>query len=148
MAQTILVATDGSDHARRAVIMAAALAGIYDAKLILLHVLPDVVNENIPGHLGKFVELERLDLGDVLNAIADSIIREATQMAQEQGAKDIESFVPSGSPSKEILKAADHYDADFIVMGRRGLGDLEGLLLGSVSHKVSHLAKQTCITVR
>ena len=148
MAQTILAATDGSDHAGRAVTMAAALAGVYDAKLILLHVLPDIVNENIPKHVEKFVEFERLDPGEVLNAVADSIIREAEQIAKEHGAKDIETVVASGSASKEILRVADSYSADFIVVGSRGLGDLQGLLLGSVSHKVSHLAKQTCITVR
>jgi nucleotide-binding universal stress UspA family protein len=148
MVRTILVATDGSDHAGRAVTMAAALAEIYDAKLILLHVLPNVVDENIPRHLEKFVEFERLDLGEVLSAIGDSIVRQAEQIAQEQGARDIETLLTSGSPSKQILDAADRHSADFIVVGSRGLGDLEGLLLGSVSHKVSHLAKRTCITVR
>jgi nucleotide-binding universal stress UspA family protein len=54
----------------------------------------------------------------------------------------------TGSPAKEILEIAGRLDVDFIVMGSRGRGDLEGLLIGSVSHKVSHLAKQTCITVK
>lgn len=128
--------------------MAASLAGIYGAKLILLHVLPNVRNENIPGHLEKLVEFERLDLREVLTGIGDGIIREAEQIAQEHGAKDIETLVMTGSPAKAILEAANRYRADFIVMGSRGLGDLKGLLVGSVSHKVSHLAKQTCIVVR
>ncbi len=38
--------------------------------------------------------------------------------------------------------------ADVIVMGSRGLGHIKGMLMGSVSHKVNHLAECTCITVK
>jgi nucleotide-binding universal stress UspA family protein len=148
MTKTILAATDGSDHAERAVEVAAAIADIYDAKLILVHVLPDVVNEHLPEHLEKLVEFERLDVGEALNAIGESIIHQAQQKARKQGVKDIEIVLTTGSPAKEILEIAGRLDVDFIVMGSRGRGDLEGLLIGSVSHKVSHLAKQTCITVK
>lgn len=148
MTKTILAATDGSDHAERAVEVATAIADIYDAKLVLVHVLPDVVNEHLPEHLEKVVELERLDVGEALNAIGESIIHQAQQKARKQGVKDIEIVLTTGSPAKEILEIAERLNVDFIVMGSRGRGDLEGLLMGSVSHKVNHLAKQTCITVK
>ena len=148
MTKTILVATDGSDHAERAVAMAVDLAGIHEGRIVLLHVLPDVVNERVPKHLEKLVELERVDLGEALNGIGDTIVNQAQRQALELGAKDIETVVTTGNPAKQILESADLYNADFIVMGGRGLGNLEGLFLGSVSHKVTHLAKQTCITVR
>ncbi len=148
MTKTILAATDGSDHAERAVEVAAAIADIYDATLILVHVLPDVVNERLPEYLEKLVEFERLDVGEALNAIGESIIHQAQQKAWKQGVKDIEIVLTTGSPAKEILEIAERLSVDFIVMGSRGRGDLEGLLMGSVSHKVSHLAKQTCITVK
>ena len=47
-----------------------------------------------------------------------------------------------------ILAAAEHENADMIVMGSRGMGDLKGLFVGSVSNKVSHLAPCTCVTVK
>ena len=53
-----------------------------------------------------------------------------------------------GDPAAAILEVAKGRKADLIVMGSRGLGDLQGLLLGSVSHKVGHLADRTCITVK
>jgi nucleotide-binding universal stress UspA family protein len=56
--------------------------------------------------------------------------------------------IEDGDPVKEILRQAEEDSANLIVMGSRGLGDLQGLLMGSVSHKVNHLAKQTCITVK
>ena len=148
MTKTILAATDGSDHAERAVEVATAIADIYDAKLVLVHVLPDVVNEHLPEHLEKVVEFERLDVGEALNAVGESIIHQAQEKARKQGVKDIEIVLTTGSPAKEILETAGRLNVDFIVMGSQGRDDLEGLLMGSVSHKVSHLAKQTCITVK
>jgi len=148
MTKTILAATDGSDHAERAVEVAAAIADIYDAKLILVHVLPDVVNERLPEYLEKLVEFERLDVGEALNSIGQSALDRAQQQARKLGVKDVETALTTGSPAKEILEIAERLNVDFIVMGSRGRGDLEGLLMGSVSHKVSQLAKQTCITVK
>ena len=141
MIKTILAATDGSNHAERAVEVAASMADIYKAKLVLVHVLPDVVNEHAPEYLEKFAELERLDVGEALNEVGQSIIEQARRKAREQGARDIETVLTTGSPVKELLKIAERHNADTIVMGRRGLGELEGLLMGSVSHKVESPGK-------
>ena len=60
----------------------------------------------------------------------------------------VRTVVHEGDPASAILAVAKEADADLIVMGRRGLGDLAGLLLGSVSQKVTHLAECACLTVR
>ena len=53
-----------------------------------------------------------------------------------------------GDPRSEIIAAANEIKAAVIVMGRRGVGALRGLLIGSVSHRVMQLADATCVTVR
>jgi nucleotide-binding universal stress UspA family protein len=49
---------------------------------------------------------------------------------------------------QEILRVATEVDADLIVMGTRGLTDWSGLLLGSVAHKVLHMAECPVLLVR
>jgi nucleotide-binding universal stress UspA family protein len=53
-----------------------------------------------------------------------------------------------GPEAEAILKAADTHGTDLIVMGTRGLGSIEGLLFGSVSRKVSHLAPCPVLLIR
>ena len=60
----------------------------------------------------------------------------------------MEAYVVDGSPAERILMAEDHEGADMIVMGSRGLGRVADIFLGSVSQKVSHLSKCTCVTVK
>jgi nucleotide-binding universal stress UspA family protein len=50
--------------------------------------------------------------------------------------------------SERVLAAAREHDADVIVMGSRGRGDLAGLVLGSTAHKVIHLADRPVLVVR
>ena len=51
-------------------------------------------------------------------------------------------------PAKAILRLVDTGKYDLIVMGRRGIGGLKGLLMGSLSHKVSNMADCTVVTVK
>ena len=76
------------------------------------------------------------------------MIDAAVQAAARDGCTDVQAKAVLGDPAGEILERAAQIGADMIVMGSRGLSDLKGLLVGSVSHKVNHLADCTCITVR
>jgi nucleotide-binding universal stress UspA family protein len=60
----------------------------------------------------------------------------------------VEVLIDIGDPASTIVRVSEDLEADLIVMGRRGRGDLGGLLLGSVSHKVGHLAACAVMTVR
>ena len=68
--------------------------------------------------------------------------------ARQHGARDVTGDVEEGDPAERILRHAEIDKANLIVMGSRGIGSLRGLLVGSVSQKVSQLAPCSCITVR
>jgi nucleotide-binding universal stress UspA family protein len=176
MFKTILVPTDGSEHAKKAVLLAADIASKYQARLVLLHVMPkgplsqDVLRmarvEHISSEpavgspplspeakfpastiLGAESEVKE-QTEQVLQYLADKIIADAKQVAQEKGVQNISSSIEDGDPAEQILRHAEKEGANLIVMGSRGLGDLKGLLLGSISHKVSQLSPCSCITVK
>ncbi len=101
---------------------------------------------NMATDLGVGAELQRAYR--VRTEIAQHLLEMAKNDARRRGIKDIVTHVLDGDPAKAILDAAKKAGADCIILGSRGLGGLKGLLLGSVSHKVSQMAPCTCITVR
>jgi nucleotide-binding universal stress UspA family protein len=75
------------------------------------------------------------------------LLKEAINSAQEEGAQYIEKILTNGDPVRVILDTANARDIGTIVMGSRGLSDFAGVVMGSVSHKVSHSSKCRVITV-
>lgn len=150
MIERILVATDGSDHATKAVVFAADLAAKYGAHLILLHAVSDWGSGRIPEELASYEQVEHVHVTerDVRVGIANEILRQAEAAARAEGATDLDVMLVDGHASKAILQTAKDRNADLVVLGSRGLGDAESLLMGSVSHKVCHQADCTCITVK
>jgi len=70
------------------------------------------------------------------------------ELCHGKGVKNVSQHIDEGNPVEIILKLAESADADMIVMGSRGLSELKGMLLGSVSYKVNNLSKCTCVTVK
>jgi len=141
MAKKILVPVDGSDQARKAIDFAANLAKQNDATIHLLHVYKLPI---IPEGMGEYVISDRIEL----QALGDKIISVAQDEVRKKGGQHIEATVMEGDPAERIIAYAKDHDVDMIVMGSRGLGSFKGLLLGSVSNKVSHRADRTCVIVR
>jgi nucleotide-binding universal stress UspA family protein len=141
MTKKILVPVDGSDQALKAIDFAANLAKQDDATIHLLHVYKLPI---IPEGMGEYVISDRIEL----QALGDQIISVAQDEVRKKGGQDIEATVMEGDPAERIIAYAKDHDVDMIVMGSRGLGSFKGLLLGSVSNKVSHRADRTCVIVR
>jgi len=141
MTKKILVPVDGSDQALKAIDFAANLAKQNDATIHLLHVYKLPI---IPEGMGEYVISDRIEL----QALGDQIISVAQDEVRKKGGQHIEATVMEGDPAERIIAYAKDHDVDMIVMGSRGLGSFKGLLLGSVSNKVSHRADRTCVIVR
>jgi len=139
--EKILVPVDGSEQSHKAVAFAADLAKCYKAALYLIHVFRLTI---IPEGLGEYVVSDRAQL----QALAEKIITAAVDEAKGHGIEDVESAVIEGDPAERIIDYARDRDVDIIVIGSRGLGTFKGLLLGSVSNKVSHRADRSCVIVR
>jgi len=80
--------------------------------------------------------------------IGNSVIDGAEKVAHENGAKDITRILAYGDSAEQVVAEAENVGADLIVVGTRGLSELGGLVMGSVSHKVIHLAHCPCVTVK
>lgn len=143
----IVVAADGSDAGTRAVETAARIAADGDIPLYLLNVVRDM---QFPQSLSRMAEVERLvgTRSDVLNYVADKILKDAKEAAKKRGAKTIETVIANGDPATSIIATANDKDADLIVVGTRGLSGMAGALLGSVSRKVCNMADQDVLIVR
>lgn len=150
MIRSILVPVDGSAHAIKAVEMAAELGQKCGAKLYLAHVLTDLGSGRVPEELRHLARIEHLDITDteLLKGVGAGILDDAQNKAIKAGCRPAEAILDAGDPAARIVALARERGVDLIVMGRRGLGDLKGLLLGSVTHKVSQMADCACLTVR
>ena len=85
---------------------------------------------------------------ELLKRVGDFILDHAEKIAHGEGAAKIAKAVGDGNPATAILERAEQDVVDLVILGSRGLSDLKGLLVGSVSHKVSHLAECTCVSVK
>ncbi len=149
MFEHILVPVDGSSHANRAIDVAAALSEKFGSKLTLIHVQARSGTDQVPDDLKEFARIEHLAVNEaqILGNVAQAIVARAADRARFANVKQLETTVEFGDPATKIVDFAVSNKADTIVMGRRGLGDLAGLLLGSVSHKIAQRTDRVCITV-
>lgn len=173
MIKKILVPVDGSAHSLKAVRLASDLAAKYDAEIVLLHVL---LRGHMPEGLKRALEVEVGDGGgrssqhlvnypqeilarvdgrkttqlsvDELNFIGKKMLAGVVDVCREKGVTKVSQHIDEGNPVEIILALAESAGVDMIVMGSRGLSELKGLLLGSVSYKVNNLARCTCVTVK
>jgi nucleotide-binding universal stress UspA family protein len=139
MFQKILVAYDGSPHSERALAIAIDLAKCTQGSLTLLSAY-----DKVPGDLGEpnFQEV----LNRTVVTARDMTLKVLTEVREEGLTADMN--VLEGPAPDAILRVAETEGYDLIVMGSRGLGHFQGLLLGSVSDRVMHHAKIPVLVVR
>jgi nucleotide-binding universal stress UspA family protein len=141
MPKTIVVGTDGSDTAERAIDEAIGIAQRDQAALHVVAAFPDpaIIRERITsGSTAASVNLSQ---------VADSVLNRAAMHAEEKGVH-AETHSREADPAEAILDVADEVNADLIVVGSRGLSGLRKYLLGSVSTKVASAAHCNVMIIR
>lgn len=144
----ILVAVDDKRHARKALDCVTELTRNNNTSVYLMHVIPD---HRIPDEFMDFMKLEHIydsPWDCYRQTLGKELLNPVEEELKEKGVKDVQSLVFYGNPARTIIETAKEIRVDTIVMVSRGLGALRRFLEGSVSTKVSHLARCTCVTVK
>ena len=146
MFASIVVGTDGSDTALKAVGQAVDLARTVNATLEIVSAYEPVSNvraaedrPDVPG-----------DLEWTLNPReeVDATLATAAGLAEKAGIATIRTHARQGDPADAILDVAEEQAADLIVVGNKGMTGAKRFLLGSVPNKVSHHAPCSVLIIR
>src|SRR5919199_5829870 len=132
--QTVMVATDQSETAERAVRWAANLASSYGAQLLLFQVLPAA------GADGKVAGVSE----EMLRDAGEELRRLAAELAGTRGRARV---VVGADPAQAILDAVEEEHVDVLVVGNVGMGGRKQFLLGNIPNRISHGARCTVVIV-
>lgn len=142
----ILIAVDSSPFSEKAFDAAMELLKcMKGAEVILVHVVPPPLpGEGIDPSALKTMEQEYEREGSALLARYEARTKERCNNNNIQPS----IILATGSEGKTILRIADENKADLIVMGHRGVGKLEELVIGSIAHYVSNNSKVSVMIIQ
>lgn len=135
--ERIVVGTDGSQHARRALECAASLASAVGAEVVAVHCLGLLFHP-----LATEVEPaqpHRDEIRALLDGAWTAPLRDAGVASRTE--------LRDGSPVAVLLAVADDVAADLVVVGSRGVGGFPGLLLGSTSTQLAQHSHRPVLIV-
>ena len=138
----ILLATDGSENAAVAARAAVDLAERSGSELHVMHAF-----EFVPPREYMSVAL-RLHTPKEFARQGQRVLDEQVGRIEEAGGRVSEAWLKMGSPVHGILSTAEQIEAGLIVVGRRGLGGVKRLLMGSVSEGLVHHARCPVLVLR
>ena len=140
--ESILVGTDGSERAERAVDAAADIAKCRSAQLLIVAAFRDE-----DAHWEGIQSSRAVSKGNLRDAAENVLIRSARH-AQESGVENVEWEAHPGHPADVLLDVANDRKVDVIVIGNKGMGGTRRFFLGGVADKVSHHAPCSVMIVK
>jgi nucleotide-binding universal stress UspA family protein len=145
MFRTIVVGTDGSETAGKAVAQAAELAASVSSELLIVSAFEPVSGSRLREEAQEAPD----DVRWMVNPRedVDATLNVAIEVAEEKGVTT-RTFARQGDPADAILDVAEEEHADLIVVGNKGMTGAKRFLLGSVPNKVSHHAPCSVLIVR
>jgi len=151
MIKNILVPVDGSEHSGKALTLAVDIAEKYDAILSVLF----VASHEIDGDMHHFAATEYSSeyipkYGRVVREVSEEVGKSTIKRMIDKLKTNvvIKSFVLFGDPAKQIVEYSMNNNFDMIVMGSRGLSDIKGMMMGSVSRRVRQAVECTFVSIK
>jgi nucleotide-binding universal stress UspA family protein len=138
---TIVVGTDGSATATKAVERAAALAGTCGAKL---HLVQGCGSAAVTS--ADLVAVAMPDMSQAVEAVRNLL--EITAEELRGRGFEVEAHVVTSSGPEAVLGVVDDIEADLVVVGSQGMSGKRRFLLGSVPNAVSHHAPCDVLIIR
>ena len=145
MFASILAAFDGSEGSESALRKAAELAKLCNAELVVLTLYRH--HSVLEGSMYVLDVEKPDDMDEIMSTHAKEIAERGASIAREMGCETIRAFVKGGPIARTIVSFSQEHGNDLIVVGSRGLGSIEGYLLGSVSHKVTSMSDRPVLVV-
>jgi nucleotide-binding universal stress UspA family protein len=145
MFSSIVVGTDGSETAGKAVLQATELARQVGASVSLVSAYEPVSDNRLRTERREVPK----DLEWMVNPREDveATLKEASEQVEGAGVK-VGTFAREGDAADAILDVAEETNADLIVVGNKGMTGTKRFLLGSVPNKVSHHAPCSVLIIR
>jgi nucleotide-binding universal stress UspA family protein len=146
MIASIVVGTDGSETAGKAVHEAGELAVQLGASMEIVSAYEPVGRQRLREEARQVPE----DLQWMVSARedVDATLREAADELKGLGVKEVNVHAREGDPADAILDVAEERGSDLIVVGNKGMSGAKRFLLGSVPNKVSHHAPCSVLIIR
>ena len=137
MVSKILVPTDGSKTAQKAVGYAVELAKQLNASVIVLTAIDDrsLVAQTVPAEDTPTQVIEPIE--DYMREAAKEYAGEVKKLCDKSGVRS-EIIIGKGHPVEAIVKGAEKSKADLIVIGSHGRSALGAMVLGSIAYGVIH----------
>lgn len=135
----ILIATDGSDYTREAVLRGLSLAKVFKAEVTALYVVDQTTFVSFPMD-SSIVSVYSLLENEGKRAI-DEVVEEGRALGI-----NVTPMIVEGSPTKKIVELAANFD--LVVMGTLGRSALSKLFMGSVAERVTRYAPCPVLVVR
>lgn len=144
MFQKILICSDGSECALKAAAAGAEIARRMGSTVLLLHVFEIPVT---PVMLEGGIGLDPALFEPPPPEVQEAVVQRTRRVLEEAGIAFVD-LREVGDPAETILKVSERERADLIVLGSRGMGAFQRLLMGSVSDKVLHHARCAVLVVK
>lgn len=145
MYKKILITTDGSARSELAVDEGVQLGQDLGAEMVVFHVIPD-----IPVFVTPYADRS----GDSLKTIIEELEKNGQDILDKVKAKfpepqyNIKTKLTRGNPAYEICSEARDGRYDLVVLASRGLGEIKGYIMGSVSNRVVRHAGCSVLVIK